>query len=197
MPQPDGCHECAPEGGAADGASGADAGADEGGDGGGAPVRFVTGDFRASLPALLAREAAVPSEVRHRADSPSDWRLAQLPRPSQVAVVACHACGHLTDAMIDACICAGVDFAAMPCADHSSKCNQAAPHCRRARAMCRCCHRDDHTQKQMGLAAATLGTSEHKVIEHSTASRNEEALCYGPYAMICCATRSSTWRASG
>ena len=55
-------------------------------------LRVVTGDFRTSLPDTLS----------------------QL-EPSRVAVVACHACSHLTDEVLHACAEAGVAFAVMPC----------------------------------------------------------------------------------
>ena len=64
-------------------------------------------------------------------------------RPArQVGVVACHACSHLTDALVSMCIEAGVDFAVMPC-----------------------CHRDLHTQGQMGIVAKSFRLKEHEVID--------------------------------
>ena len=41
--------------------------------------------------------------------------LAACDDPSDVAVVACHACSHLTDAIIDICVARGIDFACLPC----------------------------------------------------------------------------------
>ena len=87
-------------------------------------VRFVTGDVLDTLPATLS--AAFYKGVA----------------PREVAVLACHACSHLTDSIIDVCVSLGVDFAVMPC-----------------------CHRDLRTQGQMAICAKTLGVSEHAVID--------------------------------
>ena len=68
---------------------------------------MVTGDLRATLPATLAAL-----------------------QPSSVAVVACHACSHLTDEILHACAVAGVDFAVMPYVTFSQIPAQArAGHC--------------------------------------------------------------------
>ena len=55
-------------------------------------VRFVAADFRDALPTLLDVEAGDGRE-------------------SEVAVVACHACSHLTDCVLSICIERRVDFA--------------------------------------------------------------------------------------
>ena len=57
-------------------------------------------------------------------------------------VVACHACSHLSDSLIDVCIEAKVDFAVMPC-----------------------CHRDLRTANQMALVAKSLQTSKAGAID--------------------------------
>ncbi len=82
-------------------------------------VTFATGDFRDVLPALLRQQPA-----------------------AKIAVVACHACGHLTDAVVDMCVELGIDFAVMGC-----------------------CHKDTQTQGQMGLVAKSLGIKEHEAID--------------------------------
>ena len=83
-----------------------------------ASVEFVVDDFKTSLPSLLRRF-----------------------EPSRVGVVACHACTHLTDAIVAMSIDAGVDFAVMPC-----------------------CQRDLLTNGQMALAAKSLRVREAEVI---------------------------------
>jgi hypothetical protein len=82
-------------------------------------LHFLVGDVKGCLPKLLERYP-----------------------PSEIAVVACHACSHLTDSIIDMCILRGVDFAVMPC-----------------------CHRDLKTQGQMALVAKSLGIKEHETID--------------------------------
>ena len=82
-------------------------------------LQFVVADFKVALPELLSRYA-----------------------PSEVAVVACHACTHLSDAIVSTCIAAGVDFAVMPC-----------------------CQRDLLTQGQMGLVAKSLRIKESEAID--------------------------------
>ena len=84
-------------------------------------VRFVTGDFQESLPRLLDGGKLLPSEI---------------------AVVACHACSHLTDSIVAMCIARGVDFAVMPC-----------------------CQRDLQSQGQMAIVAKTLGIKEGEAID--------------------------------
>ena len=85
-------------------------------------MRFETGDFHETLPRLLDASASVA--------------------PAEVAVVACHACSHLTDAIIATCIARGVDFAVMPC-----------------------CQRDLQSQGQMALVAKSLGIKEGEAID--------------------------------
>jgi hypothetical protein len=85
-----------------------------------AAVRFLAGDFKELLPALL--------------DS--------VERPTDIAVVACHACTHLTDAIISMCIARGVDFAVMPC-----------------------CQRDLLTQGQMAIVAKSVGIKEQVAVD--------------------------------
>ena len=87
-------------------------------------VRFETGDFQATLPALL------------------DGFLAGGGRTSEICVVACHACTHLTDRIIAMCIERRVDFAVMPC-----------------------CQRDTLTQGQLSIAAKDLGIREGEAID--------------------------------
>ena len=57
-------------------------------------------------------------------------------------VVACHACSHLSDSAIDACIEARCDFAVMPC-----------------------CHKDHLTANQMALVAKTLKVNVHEAVD--------------------------------
>ena len=97
-------------------------------------LRFLRSDFKRVLPGLLAGGAASPAPCAELGLDGID--------PSEIAVVACHACGHMSDEIIAMCIRAGADFAVMPC-----------------------CHRDRDTQNQMALVAATLGTSEHAAID--------------------------------
>ena len=101
-------------------AAGADADADAGGDAGGERIRYVLGDFRDTLPGLLAG----------------------LRAPEEAMVVACHACSHLSDSAIDACIEARCDFAVMAC-----------------------CHKDHLTANQMALVAKTLKINVHEAVD--------------------------------
>ena len=88
-------------------------------------VSFELGDFHQTLPRLLE----------------------SLPA-SEIGVVACHACTHLTDSIISMCIERGVDFAVMPC-----------------------CQRDLYTQHQMALVAKSLNIKEHAAIDVSHVKR--------------------------
>ena len=97
-------------------------------------LHFLRQDFKRALPGLLAGGEASPIPY-------TALGLADL-APSEIGVIACHACSHMSDEIIRMCIRAGVDFAVMAC-----------------------CHRDRETQGQMALVAATLGTSEHAVID--------------------------------
>ena len=101
-------------------------GGDGDGDGGGEVggrlgIEFVTGDFNESLPALLDGCGLAASEI---------------------AVVACHACTHLTDRIVSMCIARGIDFAVMPC-----------------------CQRDLQTNGQMAIVAKSLKIGEHAAID--------------------------------
>eukprot|EP00976_Prorocentrum_cordatum_P031974 650061-Prorocentrum_minimum.AAC.1 len=55
-------------------------------------ITVTTGDFRDTLPGVLAAHD-----------------------PKKVAVVACHACSHLTDEILASCQRAQVDFAVRSC----------------------------------------------------------------------------------
>ena len=97
-------------------------GGDGGGEvGGGVGIEFVTGDFNESLPALLDGCGLAASEM---------------------AVLACHACTHLTDRIVSMCIARGIDFAVMPC-----------------------CQRDLLTNGQMAIVAKSLNIGEHAAID--------------------------------
>lgn len=85
----------------------------------GLPHYMQVGDFHTLLPTLLD---SMPAR--------------------EVAVLACHACTHLTDSLIATCIERGVDFAMMPC-----------------------CQRDLHTQGQMAIVAKSLGIGEQAAID--------------------------------
>ena len=87
-------------------------------------VSFETGDFHKTLPAAL------------------DAFLAGGGASADVCVVACHACTHLTDRIVDLCIARGVDFAVMPC-----------------------CQRDLLTQNQLAIAAKGMRISEGEAID--------------------------------
>ena len=84
-------------------------------------LHFDVGDLHTRLPLILDN--------------------AKLP-PSEIAVLACHACSHLTDAIIDICVARGIDFACLPC-----------------------CQRDMLTSNQMALVAKSLKISEHAAID--------------------------------
>lgn len=107
------CEQAEATGGEAEATGGGDSASDE-------PLTFVTGDFRPILAELLARGGD----------------------PSTLAVVAVHACNFLTDAVIETCVAAGVDFAVMPC-----------------------CGRDTLTAGQLTRVASTLKTSLHAVVD--------------------------------
>ena len=62
--------------------------------------------------------------------------------PTDVIVVAVHACAHLTDRVADACINGGVDFAVMPC-----------------------CHRDATPGSTMRQVASALGIHVHAAVD--------------------------------
>ena len=62
--------------------------------------------------------------------------------PTDVIVVAVHACAHLTDRVADACIHGGVDFAVMPC-----------------------CHRDATPGSTMRQVASALGIHVHAAVD--------------------------------
>eukprot|EP00899_Mesostigma_viride_P018137 jgi/Mesvir1/26324/Mv22504-RA.1 len=75
----------------------------------GCPLECIWGDLRDELPTLLER------------------------LPGDTLVLACHACSHLTDIILDICATKRVDFAVMPC-----------------------CHKD-RDGNQVTVAAASLG----------------------------------------
>jgi hypothetical protein len=94
-------------GGLASGDVGQAAGKGQAVEGEGGPtvgVGFRVGDVKEHLPALLR----------------------SLPA-SEVAVVACHACSHLTDAIVEICISHGVDFAVMACCHRDLRVRQVQP----------------------------------------------------------------------